>query len=133
MLLVVSLLLVLGVLTLPFGLSFYASTQLYETTEGIHDALKRAQIFAVSGRHDSAYGVYISEGEYVFFEGDTYATREVAEDQIFPISGMLAVQGITEVVFEAHTGVPSQTGSIEVWQGDRSTSVTITPLGHIDH
>ena len=46
--------LVLGVLTLPFGLSFYASTQLYETTEGIHDALKRAQVFAVSGRHDSA-------------------------------------------------------------------------------
>ncbi len=106
---------------------------MHQTAEGIHDALKRAQIYAQTGRHDSAYGVRIQTDEYILFEGESYSLRDVNEDQVFPVRGGVSFDGINEIVFEAHTGVPDTSGSIGVHTSSRSSIISVTEEGRIDH
>ena len=133
MLLVTSLLLILGVLTFPVGLAFYVVQQHSEAVEGVHDALKRAQEYARTGKNDSSFGVRMMDDAYVLFQGDTYAEREIAEDTVFPVSDMLSFGGDVEVVFQAHSGSPVSPGLIHIDSARKSDTISVNALGRIDH
>ena len=133
MLLVTSLLLVLGIFTVPVGLSFYTAQQHSEATEGIHDALKKAQVYAFSGKSDSAYGVYVEEGAYTLFKGASYIDRDTSEDLVFPLYGRLSVEGLSEIVFSAHSLTPQEPGAIHIHSPKRSETITVSSGGRIDH
>jgi hypothetical protein len=131
MLLVIGLMLVIGVFMFPLGISFYRSQMANEGVEGIESALRRAQTFAMTGKHDSSFGVKFFEDSYLLFEGGSYASRTTAEDELYTLGAEIADSSLDEVVFELFSGSPSVTGVIEIYSGEKSGQVEVTAAGRI--
>lgn len=131
LLLVIALMLIVGVFMFPLGISFYRSQMTNEAIEGIQSALRRAQTFAITGKHDSSFGVKFSESSYVLFEGESYASRITSEDELYTIGAHIEDGTLDEIVFEPFSGLPSATGVIEVSSGEKSGQIEVTNAGRI--
>ena len=132
LMLVIALMTTIGVFASAIGISFYQSQLLHETSDGLVSALRQAQGYAFSGRHDSAFGVSIEEGAYILFEGDSYAARVVSEDVVFHMASTISVSGPSEIVFSEILGVPSDIGIFSISLGTKETQFEILPSGNID-
>lgn len=132
LLLVVSLMLIMSAFVFPLGFSFYQTQKLDETGSGIISALRRAQMFAVLGTHDDAFGVTFTEDAYVVFEGPSYLTRTVSQDEVFPLSTLVEIVGLQEVVFAPLSGEPDSSGSITVSSGLHTHTIQIHSNGMVE-
>ena len=125
---------VLALLTAPLGINFYREQMLDEATYDILLALRRAQNQAISQRADSRFGLNFSAepSAYILFQGDTYATRNVAADERFYLPFGISVLGISEVVFGNLNGVPNWNGVITVSALGNSAQININVQGKIE-
>ncbi len=132
-LLVVAIIVVIFAFSAPYGLNFYQNQLVSETQINIIDALERSRHSAVLQKNDSKFGVAFNQIEgsnsYVVFQGNSYAQRVGAEDDIYPVLSEIVFSGLGEVVFSKLTGLPSATGTITITYGDVSKSVTINDSG----
>ncbi len=80
--------------------------------------LARSRTIASEG--DAKYGVYIDVGtspqQYVLFQGNDYASRQVSEDEVYKLRetvefGSVSFGGGSEATFERIEGIPNNTGS----------------------
>jgi prepilin-type N-terminal cleavage/methylation domain-containing protein len=96
-------------LTIPYGMNFYRQRILDEETSKLMNNLKIAQSHAMAGKENSSWGIAFFEGYYVLFMGDYYddAERNDDYDKTFNFSSGIAIEGISEVVFEQSTGEPN--------------------------
>lgn len=63
----------------------------------------------------SPHGVYVSTGQYVIFQGTSYATRDTAVDEVIVASNAaasIAPHSLSEVVFTQLSGIASPVGTI---------------------
>ncbi len=132
LLLVITLVSIIGLFVSPIGISFYQTQLLNETSDGLVSALRQAQSFSVSGKNDQSFGVRILTEAYVVFAGDTYDTRTISEDQVFPIATTVVITGTNEFVFSKITGVPSSIGTLLLSSGSKETAVNILESGHVE-
>ena len=58
--------------TLPIGLDFYKNQQFETQSQEIVQALRRAQLKAMSVESDSSFGIYLANDNYVLFKGSSY-------------------------------------------------------------
>jgi len=91
-------------LIIPAGLDFYYTHVLDQEVNSLTNNLKKAQGQAIAGLNNSSYGVKFQENQYVLFRGDSYEDRVEEEDVVYQLSSGVEVVGVTEVVFEKHTG-----------------------------
>ncbi len=131
LLLVIALMLIVGVFMFPLGISFYRSQMANEAIEGIQSALRRAQTFSMTGKHDSSFGVKFFEDSYLLFEGESYASRDTSQDELYAIGAHIEDSSLDEVVFELFSGSPSAAGVIEVSSGEKSGQIEVTEAGRI--
>jgi hypothetical protein len=129
MLLVSALTLTIGVFMFPLGISFYRVQMHNEAQEGLQSVLRKAHSFAVTNRNGEAYGVRILSDAYVGFRGASYETRDETVDELYPVSRAITLSGLTEVVFESQTGMPSDTGSLWIDSEDRHSQIIVTSNG----
>lgn len=131
-LLVVGILAILFTLTLPVTLDFYKSQQLDGSAQGIIQALRRAQLKAMSGENDLSFGVYLTNDNYILFRGISYESRDFQYDEVFDLSSIVTAAGIQEVVFSKFEGLPSVTGTIILSNGKDSKTIDINTIGRIN-
>jgi len=105
-LIVVGIIAVLMSLSLPLGLDFYRGQQLETQSQEIVQTLRRAQLKAMSVEDDSSFGVYFTDDNYTLFKGSSYTTREFQYDEVFNLSLILTLSGLSEVVFSKLEGAP---------------------------
>lgn len=98
-LIVLAISVLLAILTFPIGLRFFQSQLLDEAVSGIENALRRAGAQSFSQKNDSAFGVKFLSGSYTLFQGNSYATRVVNEDENFILAQNISVGGPNEIVF----------------------------------
>lgn len=132
LMLVIALITIIGVFIAPIGLSYYQSQLLNETSDGLVSALRQAESFAYTGRHNHAFGVFITADTYTVFEGDTYASRITSEDMVFPIASTVTVSGLQEIVFSEMSGTPRATGMVTVVSGNKMSQIVVLPSGIIE-
>lgn len=134
LLLVIAGIAALGALTAPIGVRFLQGQILDETANGILETLRRSQNSAIYQKNDSAFGVAFFPGNYVLFQGNSYASRAASADEIFELGGNTSVSGITEVVFSKLTGLPSVSGilTINLSSISDSRNISISPEGKIE-
>ncbi len=132
MLLVSALTMTIGVFVFPLGISFYRVHMHNEAAEGLISVLRKSHSFAVSGRGGTAYGVRILDNGYVGFAGESYTARDQEEDEYYPVVSTITLSGIEEIVFEAYTGVPSDTGSVSIDSQDKHSEISISTQGLIN-
>lgn len=111
------LILIFFIIAAPFGMEFYREQVLEEQTQAIANNLRVVQSRAMSSKNDSAWGIKFypeDENRYTLFRGDSYGEREEGSDTDFNFSAGIVVEGISEVVFEKGTGIPSAGYTITV-------------------
>lgn len=82
------------------------------------------------------HGVHFMAGQYVIFQGSTYATRDTALDEVVPQEdGATTVTGPTDVIFAQLSGMvttnPSTAGAVTVAGPSRTSVITVGPEGTI--
>ncbi|MCX6764153.1 MAG: type II secretion system protein [Candidatus Nealsonbacteria bacterium] len=132
-LLVIGIFSILAILTLPLSLDFYKKYQLDIYTQEIVQALRRAQLKSMSVEQDSRFGIYLAEGNYVLFRGNSYAVRELQYDEIFDIPYNISLSGLSEIVFSKLSGLPSVSGDIILTNGNEERIININSIGRISY
>jgi len=109
-LLVVSILGMLGGVSIPMYRDFQIRSDLDSSTEQVTQGLARARLKAQAGEMDSSWGFYIPAG--ILFKGASYETRDTTYDEAFPMPSTITSTGPTEITYSKLIGAPSATGSI---------------------
>lgn len=109
-LLVVSILGMIGGVSIPMYRDFQIRSDLDSSTEQVTQGLARARLLAQAGEQDSAWGFYVPAG--VLYKGDSYETRDPNYDETYPMPSTITSTGPTEITYSKQIGAPSQTGSI---------------------
>lgn len=129
-LIVIAMSILLAGLTLPVGFRFFQSQMLDEAVLGVETALDRAGALAMQGKNDSAFGVKFLSGGYTVFQGVSYASRAVGEDENFVFASNIIVAGANEIVFSklAATTTPA---NITFTIGQDTETVSVGAFGDI--
>ncbi|MDD4625423.1 MAG: prepilin-type N-terminal cleavage/methylation domain-containing protein [Candidatus Pacebacteria bacterium] len=120
----------------PLMMNFYKSKQIKSVSEGLVQAFRKAQMKAITGEEDSAFGVKISESQYTVFKGSAYSDRDQAFDEIAGFPQDLLVEfsesDLSEIYFSRIRGIPSVTGTIDLSVGNKTERITINDIGRIN-
>jgi len=129
-LLVVGTLAILMALILPSGLDLYKRQQLDSHTQGIIQALRRAQLKAMSVESDSSFGVYLTNDNYTLFKGDSYVSDDIY-NEVFDLPQIITITGLSEVVFSKFEGEPNSTGDIILTSNNQRRIINVYKFGKI--
>lgn len=104
------LLIVIGILTVLFGLSapvaanFYRDYQLDSDKNLLVSLLRQASNNAIINRNQAPHGIYWDANNFIVFQGQTYVGRNATYDRIFPRTTSVTIAGPTEIVFTQLSG-----------------------------
>jgi prepilin-type N-terminal cleavage/methylation domain-containing protein len=107
---IIELMIVLGIfaiilaIILPINVNRSLAQQVSSEQKIVISLLQRARTQAITNQNDSSHGLYITDGEYVLFAGDSYTTRDEDLDIVFSISEGIDVSGAEEMVFQRLIG-----------------------------
>ena len=133
--LTITIIIFLVFLVLPTGIRFYQTQQLDTAADGVVQALRRAQLKALS-QGDNNFGVYVGSGQtgqYSLFQGNSYESK--TDEEIFGISNGISFSGVSEVLFSKTKGLPTITGEGDdlVLTSDIGTkTININEIGRIN-
>jgi Tfp pilus assembly protein FimT len=123
--------------SMPMYNRYIARNSMEIARQNVAQGLERAKFLAQTGMNDSAWGfsTIAIPGRGVLFMGDSFATRNPAFDELYSIPESITVDGLTEVVFEKVTGLPSVTGTITItteYNEETSITVNLGEQGEVD-
>ena len=130
-LLVVGIGVVIFAFSAPYSLNFYRTQLVEEARSNIISALQQAKHNAVLQKNDSSFGVALNQvaNSYVSFQGESYAERVTAQDDIYSVVSGITFSGLDEVVFAKLIGTPSATGTISISYGSTTKSILVEDFG----
>jgi prepilin-type N-terminal cleavage/methylation domain-containing protein len=125
---------ILIALTVPVGLRFYERNLVADTARNLQSVLWRARTYAIAARNDQPAGVRILPGQFVLFQGASYASRTASLDEIFSYEDVVTVTGtVSEIVFSKLYATSTASGTMQViGNAGTSLNVTISPAGRVD-
>lgn len=129
LLIVVVILGTLTALTAPLTSRMLVRNSVAQTKEQVKNQLKKAQMYAMSGKAGGAWGVAVSGTNLVLFQGNSYASRNTAFDEKLGIETNTVITGLSEVVFARATGVPSATPTITITSANETDTFSINSQG----
>jgi prepilin-type N-terminal cleavage/methylation domain-containing protein len=129
--LVVSLLVIMLSIAVPYGLRFFTIERLDSTSRELLEVLRLAQAQAAHQKLDSSFGVYIGQNGFTLFQGNSYASRNVDYDLTYQYSTHVTIEGMTEVVFDQMTGLPQEPGEIIMTSGSRANIIQVNNQGMV--
>lgn len=103
--LVVAIILLVGVVSFWFTTNFFFEQQTVLAAQVTRAALGRANMYALSGKADSNWGVTQVGNDLILFAGSTYAGRDATLDETIPLSGTITLVGLGEIIFTRPTGI----------------------------
>ncbi|MFH1089112.1 MAG: prepilin-type N-terminal cleavage/methylation domain-containing protein [Candidatus Uhrbacteria bacterium] len=119
----IELLVVISLVTIMAGVAMAAfgnlqtSTQLNETSTQIVQTLRMAREQSIAGLNNAAHGIKFNPTAYVLYQGDSYATRDLAYDRVYKLDSALTITTTltnNEIFFSKGVGVPSAGGLITI-------------------
>lgn len=110
MLMVISIIGVISGVTVPLYRDYQVRNDLNVATEQATQGLARARLLSQSAQSDAGWGFYVPSG--TLYKGDSYATRVVGSEEMYPMPSTITVTGIFDIAYSKIKGQPSSTGSI---------------------
>ena len=135
-LVVMGIFVILGTLSLFVSMDTYHGSNFRSDRDLVVTLLQHARAQAMHNictgtcTDGKPHGVYIGSGTYTVFQGSSYATRDVAEDQTYTANSTLVATGDSEVVFANVTGVVSASRTITL-TAEQNSTITVDPSGRI--
>ncbi len=134
LLLTISIGAVIFMFTVPAFLGFYRSQIVDDTAKNLVDSLRQAQQYSMIQLEGRSYGIKLLplSNSYVLFQGDSYATRNTAEDEVDTYPSIISIDATsTEVVFSRLYGTSTFSGTWTI-SGGQTRSIDISQGGIID-
>ena len=130
LLLVISIVLIIGTFSVIFFSRFLTQNAVANTQDQLIGQLRKAQIYSMTGKQNSAWSVNYSPNTITLYIGTTFAGHNTAFDEKFSVNSNISVSGITDVNFARMTGLPTPaTSSITVSSGTNSRNISINTQG----
>lgn len=120
-------------ISLPIFSNFQYRNELDASVNITVRALKSAQTFAQSGLNDSVWGVRVNANTVTVFKGNTYSTRDVSFDNTYTFPLNLSTSGISEITYSKLYGIPSTTGSLNLFDNSNSRQISINAKGTVTY
>jgi prepilin-type N-terminal cleavage/methylation domain-containing protein len=133
-LLSVTLLAIIGGMTIPMYRTFMVRNDLDTAAVTIAQGLRRAQALSRSGDGDTTWGIRVGVGSILLYKGVSYVSRDPSFDENTSIPTTIIPSGINEVNFSKTLGVPSATGTfILTSQANEVRTITINEKGMVEY
>lgn len=133
-LLSVSLLAIIGGMTIPSYHTFIVRNDLDLATATLASNLRRAQSLSQSADGDMTWGVRVGVGSILIYKGSSYVARDVNYDENTQIPKSIVPTGVTEINFSKVFGIPSATGTFSLTsQANEKRTITINEKGMVDY
>lgn len=132
LMLVIALMLTIGILSVAFYNRFLMQNAVADATDTLVGSLHRAQLFSMMGKYNGTWGVKISSGSIVVFQGESYSARRQAMDEVSAINESIITNGLDEVVFARASGLPSVTPTVTLTGNDSVRTLKINSQGIIE-
>lgn len=116
-------------LVVPTGVSFYRNQQLESAAKKIVQTLRQAQQKAWAQADDN-FGVYLTTGKIILFQGDDYSVRENEEET--DILEDISFSGVSEIVFSKDQGEPISFGDIIFSLDEQEKIINVNPIGRVN-
>src|SRR5690349_3730384 len=91
-LIIIGILGVVSSVTIPLFNEYLIRSDLDTAVQYVQQGMARAKFLSEAGSHDSAWGFFVPAG--TLYKGESYATRDPAYDELFPMSPSIAVSGL---------------------------------------
>lgn len=120
------------------GIPVYQSLQVRNdldiAAETIAHSLRRAELLAQASDGDTSSGVKIELGNIILFRGTSYALRDQSLDEVFEMPTSLTPTGLSEIVCEKFTGLPTTTGTVTLTSNaNEIRTITINAKGMVSY
>lgn len=115
--------------------AFKKGTEIDINSQQIVNLIRQAQGRSKAMKFDGAWGIKITPNQATIFQGTTFASRTQAYDEVTSFKGLMSVSGITEIVFNKLTGLPtpSSIGTLTVGNGGTTKNIQINEEGLISY
>lgn len=133
-LLSLSIIVIIGAMTIPLYGTFMNRNELDIATVTIAQNLRRAQALSQSGDGDTSWGVHVGVGSILLYKGTSYVLRDSSFDENTSIPTTIVPSGITDVTFTKVSGTPQTTGTFTLTsQANEIRNVTINEKGMVEY
>lgn len=133
LMLTVGILTILLIISAPIVQRYVLRNDVDVVSNVITQDLYRAQSLARNGENDGKWGVNVQNGSITIFQGNSYATRNIAKDEVYTFSSSISFSGQTEYVFEKFTGKVLVPGSITVVNASDNKVIAVSSQGVIEY
>jgi prepilin-type N-terminal cleavage/methylation domain-containing protein len=130
---VICIILLLFVIVWPIGASFYRQQLISKAEDQVVWILKQARADAINQKNNSAFGVHLSDGEAILFQGENFDNRVAVEDMSYSLPKIATLSGLQEIVFLPNTGFVSAPGAVIIGGVGSNKEIKINKLGVIDY
>ena len=130
LLIIIALISILGALSSPFLSRFLSQNYLEDTTDKFVKTLRKAQIYSLSGKQNSEWGVHYAGDELILFKGSSYGDDH-SFDETFKIPSTISVSGWSDVNFSKVRGQPSTDLVATISSGIKSKKVILNLEGGV--
>ncbi len=123
-------------LSLPVYASFTNRNDLDLATQNVAFALRRAETYSRGSKSDSQWGVEFQSNKAILFRGTNFAGRDTSYDEPAVIAPSVALSGLSEVLFNKLSGLPTTTGNIVLsltTSGGDTRTVNINAKGVVNY
>lgn len=121
-------------MSIPFYRTYLDRNELDQTTMTLAQTMRRAQFMSIAQDGDSAWGVKVSSSSILLFKGASYLTRDQNVDESTTLAPTIGFSGLSEVVFQKGSGVPTTTGtSTFILNNGDTRNVTINQKGMVSY
>ena len=125
LILVVIIVLSLGVLSTAFYSRFLNQNSVSNVSDQLVSQLRKAQVYAMSGKQNSSWGVKYSSSTITLFSSSSSAF-----DETFNVNN-ITIGGFSQVVFAKTTGIPDSTPTITISGGGNTQNVSVNSQGTV--
>lgn len=122
----------IGAITLPFSMDAYRHYLLSSETQMVVSILRRARDMAIANKYGDDFGISIEHAQYVLFRGESYSSRIVSFDELYPRAESVAVAPVGEIVFLPISGRPKATAVLTLTASGSTQIIDINPEGMIN-
>lgn len=131
LILVVALISIVTAMSAVFYTRFLTQNAVLNTVDQLVGQMHKAQIYAMSGRQGSNWGVNYSSSVITLYSGNSYLARNNVFDEKFSVNSNITVSGFSDLNFNRLTGVPNVTPTITITGNNNTKSIIINSQGGI--
>lgn len=133
LLLVVAIISTITITSSVFYSRFLLQNAVDNTVDQLTGSLRKAQMYSMTGKGGSSWGVNYSNNTITLFKGPAFGGRDPGFDEKFSVNPNVIIDGWNDIYYSRLNGMPTPSAlNLTVSGGNNSKSVTVNSQGVVN-